>query len=182
MIALRTDCLLFALPNGESVPCSVEMISVEMVGGNEAGMEPELLQHAAASVFHYFKVELDRESVTVGEFSGALEKALQRLGCVIHSAAGGADVVETDLARLLGDAGGCLELVFFPRLRDELRGQLRQSPRVVRFRGLRGCVKRLAGVRRWNGRCDRLRDQIVEFLRQCLNQESEKPLCALLVV
>ena len=29
MIALQSDCLIFQLTNGESVPCSAEMISVE---------------------------------------------------------------------------------------------------------------------------------------------------------
>ena len=140
-----------------------------------AMLEPELLRHAAASVFHYFKVELQRETVTVGEFSLALEKVLHHLGYTIH--AGGPDCrksSDTDLARLIREAGGSLELFFFPRLRDELRVQLRQSPRVVRFRGLRGCVKQIAGARRWSHRCEQLQDQIVDFLRQCLNRGNRK--------
>ena len=58
MIALLSDCLLFELTNGESVPCSAEMISVELVGGNDGWLDPEVLRHAAASVFHYFKNDL----------------------------------------------------------------------------------------------------------------------------
>ncbi|HEX3889765.1 MAG TPA: hypothetical protein VHX90_02850, partial [Verrucomicrobiae bacterium] len=77
MIALSTDCLLFKLTNGESVPCSAEMISIEIVGNSDNLLDPEMLRHAAASVFHYFKVELERETVTVGEFAGALEKVLR---------------------------------------------------------------------------------------------------------
>ena len=76
MIALQSDCLLFQLTNGESVPCSAEMISVELVGGGDGPFDPEVLRHAAASVFHYFKNELCRETVTVGEFAGALEKVI----------------------------------------------------------------------------------------------------------
>ena len=181
MIALHTDCLLFELNNGESVPCSSAMISVEIVGGADSHLEPELLRHAAASVFHYFKVELERETVTVGEFSLALEKVLLHLGYTIHAGGPDTEIRDTDLARLIREAGGSLELFFFPRLRDELRVQLRQSPRVVRFRGLRGCVKQIAGARRWSRRCERLQDQIVEFLRQCMDSEAEKPGCALVV-
>ena len=88
MIALHSDCLLFQLTNGESVPCSAEMISVEIVGTAAASSNPKLLRHAAASVFHYFKVELERETVTVGEFSLALEKVLRHLGFTIHAGAG----------------------------------------------------------------------------------------------
>ena len=60
MIALLNECLLFQLASGESVPCSAEMISVEIVGGQEKLLDPEVLRHAAASVFHYFKQELLR--------------------------------------------------------------------------------------------------------------------------
>ena len=184
MIALRNDCLLFELHNGESVPCSADMISVEIVGEANSLLEPETLRHAAASVFHYFKTELARETVTIGEFSLALEKVLHDLGYYIHAHESGSldgDVSQTDLVRLAGETVGSLELVFFPRLRDELRLRLRQSPRVVRFHGLRRCVKQLAGARRWSRRCEQLQDQIVDYLRGCLFAETEQNDCALVV-
>ena len=182
MIALSSDCLIFQLSTGESVPCSAEMISVEVVGSVSKSLDPEVLRHAAASVFHYFKEELRRETVTVGEFAVALEKVLRTLGFAIR--AGGVelrDVIETDLVRLAHESADSLELFFFPRLRDELRAQLRQSPRLLRFRGLRGCVKQLAGARRWSHRCERLQDQIVDYLRGCLTAEPEQSNCALVV-
>ena len=177
MIALRSDCLLFKLNNGESVPCSSEMITVEIVGEAETTPDQEMLRHAAASVFHYFKFELERESVTVAEFSRALEKVLAHLGYTIHTH----ESSTADLIQLLREAGDSRELLFFPRLRDELRVQLRQSPSVVHFRGLRGCVKQLAGVRRWSSRCEELQDQIVSYLRECLSAEPEPAKCALVV-
>jgi hypothetical protein len=184
MIALRSDCLLFQLANGESVPCSAEMINFEITGNSGGLLEPEMLRHAAASVFHYFKEELRRDNVTVGEFAVALEKVLRRLGFVIR--AGGIEscppnAIATDLGRLARESADSLELFFFPRLRNELRTQLRQSPRVVHFRGLRGCVKQLAGARRWSHRCEKLQDQIVEYLRGCLTAEPEQNECALVV-
>jgi hypothetical protein len=184
MIALLSDCLLFQLTNGESVPCSAEMISVELVGGSDGLLDPEVLRHAAASVFHYFKAELCRESVTVGEFAGALEKVLRNLGFTIRAGAvesRSRKTIETDLRLMAKESGGGFELLFFPRLRHELRTQLRHSPRVLRFRGLRGCVKQLAGARRWSGRCEKLRDHIVDYLRQCLTAEPESADCALVV-
>jgi hypothetical protein len=177
MIALHSNCLLFQLADGESVPCSAEMITIEVSDEACGRLDPDMLRHAAASVFHYFKVELERETVTVGEFSLAIEKVLRHLGYTIHSSG----VSETDLGRLAGEASESLELFFFPRLRDELRVQLQQSPRVVRFRGLRGCVKQIAGARRWSSRCEQLQDQIVAFLRECLTSAPENPGCALVV-
>jgi hypothetical protein len=182
MIALQSGCLLFKLADGESIPCAAEMVTVEIIGCPGALFDPELIQNATASVFHYFRHELKRETVTVGEFAGALEKVLCNLGFIVSS--GGIEpreTIETDLGRLAREAAGSLELFFFPRLRDELRARLRQSPRVLRFRGLRGCVKQVAGARRWSARCDRMRDQIVGYLRECLVAEPEQNECSLVV-
>ncbi len=182
MIALQSGCLLFKLADGESIPCSAEMISVEIVGGAAGLFDQEMLQHAAASVFHYFRHELKREIVTVGEFAGALEKVLHNLGFVIRS--GGIksrETIETDLGLLARETAVSLELFFFPRLRDELRARLRQSPRVLRFHGLRGCVKQIAGARRWSARCEKMQEQIVGYLRGCLVAEPEQNECSLVV-
>ena len=182
MISLSHDCLLFELASGESIPFSSEMISIELMGDAATKFDTELIKHAAASVFHYFRNDLARETVTVGEFAEALEKVLRELGFYVQptetprSGAAGADL--RVLARESGDAR---ELVFFPRLRHELRALLQSSPRLVRFRGLRGCVKHLAGARRWSPRCESLRDQIVGYLRECLRTESREAECRLLV-
>ena len=184
MIALSSECLLFQLTNGESIPCSPEMISIELVGDSGGELDPEVLRHAAASVFHYFKKELHRETVTVCEFAGALEKVLRNFGLSLHAdgpEARAMETIETDLGLFAHQSDSSLELFFFPRLRDELRTQLRQSPRLLRFRGLRGCVKQLAGAQRWSARCEKMQEQIVEFLRQCLTAEPEQNACALVV-
>jgi len=186
MIALMSDCLLFRLTTGETVPFSSGMISFELVGDVGGKFDPEVLSHATAAVFHYFKDELDRDTVTVGEFAEALEKALRGLGFNVTSdepeiRRERRGVVEADLLTLARESGESRELFFFPRLRGELRAQLRRTPRLVRFRGLRGCVKQLAGARRWSLRCDRLEEQIVEYLRGCLGAEPEPAACALVV-
>ena len=186
MIALMSDCLLFRLASGESVPFSAEMISVELVGDVAGKFDPETLHHATASVFHYFKHELGRETVTVGEFAGALEKVLRGLGFNVSSEEleprrERRGIVEADLLTLARESGESRELFFFPRLRGELRAQLRGTPRLVRFRGLRGCVKQLAGARRWSLRCEKLEEQIVEYLRGCLGAEPDQTDCALVV-
>ena len=198
MIALQSDYLIFQLTNGESVPCSAEMITVEIVGNAHGMIAPELLHHAAASVFHYFKIELAREAVTVGEFAIALEKALQGLGLTLFAdklepkspasapatvTAGGSaeQMVETDMGLIALELSESLELFFFPRLRDELRAKLRLAPRVLRFHGLRHCAKRLAGAQRWSARCEKMQEQIVGYLRECLVAEPVKNECALVV-
>lgn len=181
MILLASDCLLFQLANGESVPVSVEALSVELVGEPADSLDAEFVRNAAAAVFHYFKTDQARIFVTVGEFSLALEKVLRGFGLTGSSQAVAAPGnPEADL-RLLAIESGKAELIFFPRLRNELRSQLRQSPQMLHFCGLRGCVKQLTGARRWSARCRSLQHQIVEYLRECLSAESGRDDCVLVV-
>jgi len=184
MITLATDCLLFQLANGESVPFSAEMISVELSGDSACKFDPHFLQHATNAVFHYFKSDLGRVTITVGEFAGALEKVLRGFGLMASSPEtepAHPRVLDADLRQLASESGLGCELFFFPRLRDELRQHLRSEPRMVRFHGLRGCVKQLTGARRWSSRCETLQIQIVEYLRECLSAETRAGECALLV-
>ncbi|MBK7997351.1 MAG: hypothetical protein IPK15_01115 [Verrucomicrobia bacterium] len=89
--------------------------------------------------------------------------------------------MEADLRLLAGesDLGG--ELVFFPRLRDAIRRELDGSPTILRFSGLRECVKQLTGAKRWSTHCQTLNDQIVDYLRTCLGAERSGASCALVV-
>src|SRR3954469_13499492 len=160
MIALAYDCLLFQTSSGESIPFSAEMISVELTGDGIGEFDPEFLKHAASAVFHYFKHDLGRLTVTVGEFAGALEKVLRGFGLNAEALDGPTDtvplesattksptderrVVKSDLRQLACESGKGFELFFFPRLRDELRQQLLQSPQVLHFSGFGGGGKPL---------------------------------------
>jgi hypothetical protein len=182
VILLASDCLLFELANGESVPFTASTISVELIGGIANSLEPEVVENATAAVFHYFKSDLQREMVSINEFATALQKVLRGFGFNVEGVddpAVNSACVEDDLRRLASRAVG--ELLFFAHLRDELRRQLQCRPRLVTFHGLRGCVKQLTGARRWSPRCDALRDHIVEYLRQCLSAERSPADCVLMV-
>ncbi len=183
MITLGSDCLLFEMHNGESVPLSAEMITVELTGNQSNYFDSHFVQHAAQAVFHYFKHDLGRLTVSVGEFAGALESVLRGFGVKAMSEAAPAppDVIESDLQQLASESGRGCELFFFPRLRDEMRQKLRKSPGVLRLRGLRPCVKHLAGAQRWSHRCQTLHDRIVEFIRESLQAEPRRGNCALVV-
>lgn len=188
MIQLNPDCLIFQTSSGENIPCSAELVTIELIGEAVELLDPELIRNASAAVLHYFKVELGRTSVTVGEFSEALERVLRSFGLQVQPAdpiptasETSFRIEEADLRQIACESGKGCELFFFPHLRDELRRRLDQSPELVRFTGLRGCVKQLTGARRWNRRCQALSDQIVDFMRGCLSQAPTAKPCALLV-
>lgn len=184
MITLGDDCLLFEMNNGESVPLSAEMITVELTGDHSEFFDSHFVQHAASAVFHYFKHDLGRLTVTVGEFAGALESVLRGFGASAQLVANTPlkpHLLEADLQQMASESGQGCDLFFFPRLRHEMRQHLRQYPRVLRLHGLRGCVKQLAGARRWSRRCQRLHNQIVDYIRDCLGAEGRATGCALVV-
>ena len=183
MIQLRSDCLVFKTADG-SVPCSAEQVAIELVGDGLGLVDPEIVRQAALGVLHYFREELGRDQVTVGEFSAALARVLRGFGLQVEAEEASVDVrrvVESDLCRLAADSGPGFELVFFARLRAELTARLRESPAALCFTGLRPCVKRLVGTRRWSPRCDSLRDHIIDYLSRCLGAATEAGACALVV-
>jgi hypothetical protein len=185
MIQLREDCLLLQKDSGETVPCTAEHITVELMGGALGELDAETVRNAAAGVLHYFKSELGKEFVTVGEFAQALARVLNGFGFTVEFSsfvgAVEAQVASADLRELAKASDKGFELEFFNRLRETLQTRLAGMPRAVQFHGLRGCVKQLAGAQRWCPRCRRLHEQIVEFLRLCLTQDARGHGCALMV-
>jgi len=184
MIRLLPDCLEFKTSTGESVPCSAVEVTVELLGEAAGHLDVDLVKNAAQSVLHYFKAELGKTTVSVAEFSIALEKVLRRLGLNVSSAdhpAPEPKILETDLGRFAKASGAGLILIFFACLRIQVREQLSSAPRLLRFHGLKPCVRHLTGARRWTSECQRLSDDIVAFLRDCLRVEGGKSVCALVV-
>jgi hypothetical protein len=180
MIQLHPDCLIFQTSSGENIPCSAEVVTIELVG--ESNLDPEVVREAAAAVVCYFRNELGREHVSVEEFSCALQKVLRKLGYEVsgnHEEK--TDTAITNLPELASSSGKGYELFFFQRLRRELKSQMKYEPQILRFQGLRTCVKQLAGRQRWCPRCERLSDQIVDFLRECFTKERADG-CNLVVV
>lgn len=197
MIQLRSDCLVFEVSGGDKIPCSVEKLTIEVLAESLEDLDPDVIQNAAAAVLHYFRDDLGRDTVTLEEFTGALEHVLKGLGYNIAGGAfcasadaesagegdSGADrrMVECDLGAIADTLGEGLELGFYPRLRTELKTLLAGQPNVVRFNGLRRCAKRLARTRRWCARSVQVSDEIVGFLRDCWGAERPEKTCSLLV-
>jgi hypothetical protein len=183
MTPSRSDSLVFKLAGNDPIPCSADSVHFEFVGEAAQVVDAELLRNAAAAVLHFFRTELHRESVPAAEFIAALEKVLHGFGlthlrAAPDAAAKAPQMTQTDLCTLAGDG---IELMFFQRLREELRRNLQPAPRVLHFHGLRPCVKQLAGARRWSPRCQALNDQIVEYLRTSLSAEQINRPCGLVV-
>src|ERR1041384_8183207 len=78
MIQLHPDCLIFETSSGESIPCSAEVVTIELVGDSK--LDPQTVREAAAAVVYYFRNELGRDNVSGEEFSRSLQRVLNTLG------------------------------------------------------------------------------------------------------
>ncbi|MBG88769.1 MAG: hypothetical protein CMO80_17970 [Verrucomicrobiales bacterium] len=159
-------------------------MTIELIGDAVNKLDPNLVRQAAAAVLHYFKTELQQEVVTIREFTAALERVLRKLGLKVVSnenARKVGKIIEADLIDLVADEGAASELLFFQRLRDNFADLLEESPHLVRLNGLRPCVKSLVGKQRWCKRCVKMSDQIIEFLRDYLDQRKASMETALVV-
>lgn len=178
-----TGSLVFSARDGV-ICCAKGGVVIEMTGDAVQVVDAELIRHVANGVLHYFREELGREKVSVAEFASAFTRALRGLGIAADEPEESAElaVVEADLGELAGRVGEDSELFFFPRVKQEVLRCLSDGPGLVRLTGLRPCVKRLTGARRWTARCQELNDRIVEFLRCCLAESDPMPRSALLVL
>ena len=183
MIRLHPDCLIIKMSSGEQFPCPAEIVTVELIGEAASWMSEEVDKNVAAAVLHFFKEEQGRDVVSVAEFSEVLEDVLQGFGYSVGQAALGKGkrmVRNTDINDIIADTEGELELAMYQRLKSEMERLLRNPPDELRFCGLRGCVKRVLHAQRWSRKCQALNDQIVAFLRECLDAHSSSD-CSLVV-
>lgn len=181
MILLNPDYLVFETASGEYIPCSAELVAIELIGDAVSAIEPEVIKNAASAVLYYFRHEKQQTCVSIGEFTMALEKALRSLGLnIVSEQATGPKVAEADMTRIACGSAS-VELLFFQSIRDELLGILKTTPEVVRFTGLKRCVKQLQGAQRWSHKCQELSDHIVDYLRNCLCENNRGNDCALVV-
>ena len=123
---------MFRLENGDNVPLSSGMVSVELVGESAPLFDPDLVTHAADAVFFYFKHELGRESVSVGEFPlGAGNRPAKGFqvnsGNCLAKAADEPGLAQRDLGTLFQVTAERIVNCSFSGgfLRNELRSQLR---------------------------------------------------------
>ena len=172
------------MSTGELLPCSAEAITEELLGDAIELIDPHTIHEVLNAVVHYFREDQAYSSVSVDQFSNALGKVLQGFGFDVvfdEEPVMNLRIEQTDLCKLANETSGQgFELFFFQQLRKRVRANLRRSPNIIQFNGLRDCVKQLVGAERWCGRCRRMHRQIVTYLRTCLDHDSRRD-CSLLI-
>ena len=188
MIQLHTDCLVFETSDGESIPCSAHDVTVELLGDALNEIEPALITQASEAVIYHFKIDLGRGSITVAEFTLALERILRGFGFKVMAANENdtgeptPGATETNLHDLAHQAGEGLEMVFFCTLRNQIHADLHGKPELLRVKGLREAVHKLTGTKNWGPRSQKLNDQIVDYLRHIVSEHQQEAKLTMMIV
>ncbi|HIG29831.1 MAG TPA: hypothetical protein EYQ50_19355 [Verrucomicrobiales bacterium] len=175
MILLHSDYLYFKTKNGQTIPCSAELVTIELLGDAAEALDPQLIHNASSAVLYFFKNEKNQLWVSIAEFTVALKQVLTGFGLSVTTTEDTENptlkTAESDLNELARQSGKGFELVFFNKLRQELQLKITSSPSLIRINGLRPCVKSLMGAKRWSLKCQNLNDQIVDYIRICLSRD-----------
>jgi len=185
MIQLNPDCVLLELDSGNTLPTSVELMTLELLGETASWIDPEILKNINQAVILYLRDELGKHLISFHEFAEVLEQVLRGFGLekslVAPLEKPVSHVEKTNIADWLGRKEHGFELMMFQRLRKELSKKLTQEPPCVLWiHGLRECVKSHLGARRWSRKCQDLNDQMVSFIRECFDRNANAG-CSLVV-
>jgi hypothetical protein len=170
MIQQNQHSIYLELSNGEKVPLLAETVAGAFSKSPAlgTGVEPWQVEEMAHALIYYLRADLKRESISLDEFV----VALSGLTVVCACDGAGSSIVSADLFQLAQEAGGGFELGFFQSVERAIQGFRKRHARLVCFVGLQSCVKLLVGAKNWGRTCQRVNDDIVNFIRSRMLQSS----------
>ena len=117
-------------------------------------------------VVHFLKVNYNGTVIAIGCLFDKIRHSLKDLG--LDEMSEGLETIPPPISISLTDtarrAGSGYELVFYRLLSERFQRAAAHGVEHVFCYGLRKCVKNLAGAKKWCPRCERLANEIREFL------------------
>lgn len=131
----------------------------------------ELLQ----GINHYLENKCPLRVLTVEDLHSRIRKMLQKIGCesIAETLPLTAPPVTLSLSHAAEQAGNGFELAFFNHLHDEIEDLRSHGVKTLRFTKTKECVQILRGIKRWTTPCEKLHQEILNFL-QTHGQPAEK--------
>ena len=165
MIQPREDIAWVRAKDGRLTPFDADRLAHSIQLACEfAGHSDNLLAESVASAVHRYACECERNhAIAAAEIAQIVLDVLTMLTCndIARAYACRGEWLEIRLDEIAG-----FELEFYRRLDATLRtASGNEEMAVMHLRGLRSCVMRLRGTRRWGDSCRLLADEIVDFVR-----------------
>jgi len=169
MICLPSQLPLLRFQSFEVVQYDARWLEDSIVAAAErAGHEDWwIAADIAKGIIEYLRLRYPRNTITVEELYAKIGKALEVLGWDDIAAKLQVEPppLRISLAEIAQEAGDGFELAFFRILRERLAETCVTGSQQVQCYGLKQGVKTLSRARRWGDRCQRLAEEISEFLR-----------------
>lgn len=169
MIADRTDVVWVKADDDRYEPFDGARLARSIQrAADAAGQADSVLAEGVAAAMQSYAIECRAgQPIAVGELTRIIGELLSMLGFpeIARAYVRQTQRTEVRLDHMVAAADTSFELGFFHRLDAALDVIADEQLSAMQLRGLRACVMRLRGARRWNQRCRQLAEDIVNHVR-----------------
>jgi hypothetical protein len=129
-----------------------------------------LTDHVTESIAFYLRLRNDEPAVAFSQLSQTVRYVLRVIGYkeIVPYFSPTPPPITISLFEIAQQAGTGYELAFFDHLEKRLSALVGIGIDNLRVCGLQACVKHLQGAKAWSRGCDRLREEVVCFVREKL--------------
>lgn len=165
MIQSRVDIAWVRCEDGRLTPFDVDRLTESIqLACAFTGHKDRLLAESIAASVHLYVTECERDRrIESNEIARIVFDVLKMLALddIALAYENRFEWAEIRLDQIAG-----FELEFYRQLDDALRtASGTEAMEIVQLRGLRACVMRLRGARRWGNGCRALAEEILDFIR-----------------
>ena len=134
-----------------------------------------LTDHVTESIAFYLRLRNDEPVVAFSQLSQTVRYVLKVIGYkeIVPYFTPTPPPITISLFEIAQQAGAGYELAFFDHLEKQLNALVGIGIDSLRLCALQACVKHLQGAKTWTRGCDRLREEVVCFVREKLAASSE---------
>ena len=134
-----------------------------------------LTDHVTESIAFYLRLRNDETAVAFSQLSQTVRYVLRVIGYkeIVPYFTPAPPPVTISLFEIAQHAGAGYELAFFDALEKRMQALAGLGIDNLRFCALQACVKHLQGAKAWSRGCDRLREEVVCFVRERLASTNE---------
>ena len=129
-----------------------------------------LTDHVTESIAFYLRLRSDEPVVAFSQLSQTVRYVLKVIGYkeIVPYFEPALPPITISLLEIAQEAGAGYELAFFDHLEKRINALVGIGIDSLRLRGLQPCIKHLQGAKAWSRGCDRLREEVVCFVREKL--------------
>ncbi len=134
-----------------------------------------LTEHVTESIAFYLRLRNDESVVAFSQLSQTVRYVLKVIGYkeIVPYFAPAPPPISLSLLEIAQEAGAGYELAFFDCLEKRIGALVSIGTDSLRLFGLHACVKHLQGAKVWTRGCDKLREEVVCFVREKLASTSD---------